>query len=287
MKPFTLIPLLQTLGVELNPERTKLVRHQDRECEVIELTAAGQLELYQSNQESEIFKDCDQILIFTADGGSRSLFTGLYQVKGVDFDPSRRWPADYLYPNASVGAYWYHLVKDSNLQEFELRLVIDWGQAMRAWHQWLRPHQDKLVIEIKASGRGAPFPGYDDVVLDFDDLCNILRQREANPDWYHGLSKVSGVYLIQDTSPNSGHLYVGSAYGADGIWGRWSTYGDCGHGGNVRLRELCERDPGRQRNFRFSILQTMPLSADKDQVLAAEVIWKKKLGTRAFGLNHN
>jgi len=41
----------------------------------------------------------------------------------------------------------------------------------------------------------------------------------------------------------TGKLYVGSAYGDSGVWGRWREYARSGHGGNLHLRRLVQRDP--------------------------------------------
>jgi hypothetical protein len=49
------------------------------------------------------------------------------------------------------------------------------------------------------------------------------------------LASVAGVYLISDTL--TGKLYVGSATGEGGIWGRWCQYVD-GHGHNIQLKRL-------------------------------------------------
>ena len=284
-KQLRLTALLRALGVDLASKRIKLVRHQDHRFDIAELRALGQLDIYQSNQGRPVFKDCDSLLTFSSDGGSRSELLGLYHVRGVLEDSTRKWPTGFKYADAPAGPFWYDIEKDDALSDMEGRLVIDWGGATRAWHQWMDSAKDKLVVEIKARGRQMPFSGYDDVVLSFDDLQRIVANEEANRDWFHALSKVSGVYLIQDL--DSGDQYVGSAYGTSGIWGRWSRYVDTQHGDNVELRELCTQNPGRHRRFCFSILKTLPLSSDKDQVIAVETTWKKKLGTRAFGLNSN
>lgn len=284
-KNLCLTALLLAMGVDLPPKRTKLVRHQDYRYNTAKLLAAGQLDIYQDNQGKPVFEKCDSILAFSADGGSRSEFLGLYHIRGVTKNRERRWPTNFIYRDLEPGPHWYKTEKDDALKHLEQRLVIDWGGGTRAWHQWLNPGNDKLVIEIKAPGRHMPFTGYDDVVLSFEDLNRIVANPASNLDWMHALSKVSGVYLIQDIE--SGDLYVGSAYGMSGIWGRWSAYAESRHGRNVRLRDLCERLPQRHNSFRFSILKTMPLSADKDQVIAYETTWKQKLGTRAYGLNCN
>jgi len=99
------------------------------------------------------------------------------------------------------------------------------------------------------------------------------------------LSNVYGVYLILDKK--AGQQYVGSAYGKDGIWGRWSHYEKSKHGDNKILIELLEKDPSRYKHFQFSILSVLSNSSMYDQVIQLESITKEKLGTRVFGLNAN
>ena len=95
----------------------------------------------------------------------------------------------------------------------------------------------------------------------------------------NALSSVNGIYLIRDKS--SGKLYVGSAYGEDGLYGRWLNYAHNGHGGNKELKGL---DPNQ---FEFSILEIIPPTSSAEEVIHRENRWKEKLGTRAFGLNAN
>jgi hypothetical protein len=78
----------------------------------------------------------------------------------------------------------------------------------------------------------------------------------------------------------TGEQYVGSACGREGIWGRWQSYAENVHGGNVILKERCETVPGFKDGLLYSILQTSPTSTSKDEVLAIEASYKKKLGTR-------
>ena len=100
------------------------------------------------------------------------------------------------------------------------------------------------------------------------------------------LSATKGVYLISDTK--TGKQYVGSAYGVDGIWGRWSDYVNTnGHGGNKLLKELVSSDKDYANNFRFSILMLLPSSVTDKEAIEKEQLFKKKLGTYAFGLNKN
>lgn len=96
---------------------------------------------------------------------------------------------------------------------------------------------------------------------------------------------MAGVYLIVQSS--TGAQYVGSAYGPKGILGRWKAYTLNGHGGNERLRELHSVNPYSYREFRYSVLRTLPKSLTAKEVIKYETFYKNKLGTRAFGLNAN
>jgi len=107
----------------------------------------------------------------------------------------------------------------------------------------------------------------------------------VNKQWKMMLSNVYGVYLILDTI--TGQQYIGSAYGKEGLWGRWSNYIQTRHGGNKILIELLKEDPLRYKKFRFSILNVVPNSSLREEVIHLEQITKEKLGTRAFGLNSN
>jgi hypothetical protein len=141
------------------------------------------------------------------------------------------------------------------------------------------------VIEVLPKGYVRAFPGYLDFVLKQQELREIVANPEANRTWHSMLSEVAGIYLIVDQ--RTGRQYVGSAYGASGILGRWSEYVRCGHGGNKQLIELMEEDPGCVDHFTFSLLRTLPRTLTKNEVIKIEGLYKNKLGSRAFGLNAN
>jgi excinuclease UvrABC nuclease subunit len=58
--------------------------------------------------------------------------------------------------------------------------------------------------------------------LSFNELNKIINSPGINTTWVTSLSSVNGVYLIQDKETDK--LYVGSAYGDNGIYGRWASY---------------------------------------------------------------
>jgi hypothetical protein len=99
------------------------------------------------------------------------------------------------------------------------------------------------------------------------------------------LSSVYGVYLLTDKK--TGKHYVGSAYGNQGIWGRWSDYiYDC-HGNNKELKELYAIQSREyfEEFFKFTILEVLSKSLVPEEVIQRENLWKQKLQTVKFGYN--
>jgi hypothetical protein len=133
---------------------------------------------------------------------------------------------------------------------------------------------------------GRPFPGYEDIDLSFDELETLVRNNR--PDWKAALENAKGIYLITDTK--TARRYVGSAYGELGIWSRWRSYVESGHGGNVELRSLAN-DPSLgycRANFRFALLEHRSSRTPDDVVVERETFWKHILFTRGEGgLNRN
>ena len=128
------------------------------------------------------------------------------------------------------------------------------------------------------------FPGFNNVLLSLTMLKTLVR--ELNPSWLTALSNVAGVYLISDTS--TGKNYVGSAYGGDGIWQRWTAYATTGHGGNKELRTLLKQDGTKHAQFfQFTLLEICDLNTSDDYIISRETHWKNALLSREFGLNKN
>lgn len=142
-----------------------------------------------------------------------------------------------------------------------------------------------------------PFPGYANVNISFNDLLVQIEDLE----WKSPLSAVSGIYLLTDTQTNK--KYVGSAYGTNGIYGRWRNYLDRGYDKeeeqsgtnfpNSQLRQIAT-NPNLgliyiKNYFKFTILETIPNNTAKNDVIKRENYWKEVLNTRSrdFGYNSN
>ncbi|MGK0388820.1 MAG: hypothetical protein ACI94Y_001552 [Maribacter sp.] len=140
------------------------------------------------------------------------------------------------------------------------------------------------MVEIQPGLHYRQLSDYFEFILKFQELKEMILNQYK--DWKRMLSITKGVYLINDTQ--TGKLYVGSAYGEQGIWGRWSKYVSTrGHGNNKTLKQLLILDKDYAINFRFSILMLLLKIITPDQAIAQEKLFKNKLGTNSFGLNNN
>lgn len=279
-----LIDILRLAGFDPKVP-TKLVRHQDRRYPVVELRRHNWLELYQSYQSKPKFHSAKQIVSFYGLHGTRAGFYGVYNVLGHQAHQPREGPimasCDWSSEWNRDARFSYDLQRDPRFDDFRDRIVIDWGPGTLAWVQDL---VDKPVLQILEPGRGLPpFEDYLEFSLKYDQLKGLFRNEDAHQDWKAHLSAVGGVYLI--LAEGTGDLYVGSASGVEGIWGRWRDYAKSEHGGNVQLRKLIQSDSSYPHAFRFSLLQILPKTTVKKELIQHEERYKQKLGTRAKGLN--
>lgn len=268
-------------------QSVKLVRHQNAGGLIPKLKAHNQLEIYQKFQVKPVFQGCEFIVGFIGEIGSASRLLGVYSVDGCDGPRAHEAVPGYLDQSMFAdprGHYRYELTKKRGFEDLEDRLVIDWGKSTRSWHQWLKG-STKEIIEISPRGYLKPFPGYEDFILTHNELKKLFANSSANREWRDLLKATAGIYMILDTE--SGKQYVGSASGENGIWARWRSYSENGHGGNIELIALQKSNPEAASHFEFSILRTLPRSMTRKAVITYEGLYKDKLGSRAFGLNLN
>jgi hypothetical protein len=152
----------------------------------------------------------------------------------------------------------YRLELVGTHQHFIGRLILSFHRrsTMRGRDFYLEKHYNDFVVSeiLRECYSGERFPGYENINHDFSQLEMIFRNGLL--DWKTALGNVKGVYLIVDKS--NGKKYVGSAYNETGpIWARWQCYISSGHGGNVELRALIDREgvDYARKNFKFSILE--------------------------------
>lgn len=249
--------------------KVKLVRHKDARLNVYNLYRQNKdafLE-YQSAQSKPVFHDVDYIVSFIGEDNCRARFIGVYKIiaeKNID-EKLRKDPSDIFF---------YEMEEMSGFEELKERVIVKWSNTI-AWNQWYKNEME--VVEITKGFKKKPFTSYLDFILPFDELKELVNDKSNDNEWRLMLSKIYGVYVIRDTKTNK--LYIGSAYGKEGVWQRWEKYvATNGHGGNKSLKELVNADPQYGSNFAFSLLVIMSKNTSDDVVRGQEQLLKNKLG---------
>jgi len=269
---FTIQELLFKRGLS-KTTKIKLVRHKSPHHDLYDKYKFDKkwfLE-YQEEQHQPVFSNCEYIVSFLGEEGRRSRFIGVFKIKGIK--------------KRTKTHYYYEIIEEKGFEDINERVIIDWGGSTRAWTQWIK--QEKTIIEIQPSFLKKTFTDYLDFVLDFSELKKIVKEKDNFSDWHLRLSSVAGIYCILDKS--NGKQYIGSASGDEGgILGRWKEYVNTnGHANNKLLKGLMRKDLNYSRYFQFTILMTLSKSLTRTEVTRKEELFKKKLGSRAFGLNLN
>jgi hypothetical protein len=262
----------------LDPDEGRLVRHDVRGRQYWEHSRADFDHFASSQKPAKTpYRGTKVAFQFVAYGRTEALFVGAHRVLDQWLhrdDPSRMTRAHHpesVYKDMWPGREMYDLERIQEMDDLSGRVVIDWGPGTRSWSQWLN-RRDKPIVELRAQVNAPRFPGFEDFEATIEHVPTLPIP------WQEALASVSGVYLIVTSD---GQQYVGSAYGAGGLLGRWLNYADNGHGGNQRLRN----NPVFDATVR--VLRIMDPSTPPDRVIAEEARWKHRLGSRAYGLNAN
>lgn len=269
----------------LDPAKVQLIRHVMNDKDFRACYEKNMVKEYTGEQKKDFNKGYDYWAVFISGKGTEARFYKLYRVGTVMPRCPEVMPKDYPCPQTfeKPGDY-YELEESDLLKEFENRLIIEWGGAARAWHQ--KGTTEKEIVEIKNNHHKVKFVGYENVVLSYEKLKEIVENDMEHYElWHTALSNVKAVYLILDTK--NGQQYVGSAYGDDGLLERWKCYADTFHGNNKLLKDLICDYPDRYQYFQFSILQIFSMSTPDEIIINAESLWKRKLGTKEYGMNAN
>lgn len=282
-EPLGIVDLLKLRGFDAN-RPTKFVRHQDpMRFDVHDLLRRGWLETYQSFQGRPVFDGCERIVSFIGMGGTKARLVGVYRILGPKRSGRKVPSPPGCPPGIGQGRWYYDLERETGYEDLEHRVVIEWGKGALAWFQWL---SNKEVIELLPKGQlRPPFRDYLEFTLTHSELVDLYQHEDANREWRARLAAVAGVYLVLATT--TGAQYVGSAYGSAGIWGRWAAYARDGHGGNVLLKKLIAADSNYPDAFSYSILQILPKTFARSELLEWEQRYKEKLGSRVQGLQGN
>lgn len=290
---FTLNDLLKLQGID--PAGVLVMRHSPvepslkRKLPWLAVEKPEVFNAYQQTQGERVEKamlSAKYVASFLAHGGSRGLFVGLYKIgKTKTLTHAAYWKVSAYAEMKAYGmigfqaesrptCLWFDLALQDAYRHWQGKLIVDWPPPGRAWWRWADRNEIDVHAVLEENALMLAMPDWQDLILSWDDLAVMPKS------WRESLAHMRGVYFIFDSRSNKG--YVGSAYGADNLLGRWISYSRSGHGGNRLLRQC---DP---KDFSFSILQRVSPDMEARQIVELEATWKRRLHTLApMGLNDN
>jgi len=281
---------------DIDPQQVLVLRHRPPELELNKVfrwladVKPDVFNAYQQTQGEKVEKAmlrAKYVASFIGHEAGKAVFVGLYSI-GATRPLTRKeyWEVPAYVEMKAFGmkglseetgrssVLWFDLVLTEFCASWKGKLIVAWPPLDRSWWRWSDRNQMRIVAILEDSALVAVKPKWIEIMLTWEQLGGLPTQ------WKSALSEWRGIYYILDTSDAKG--YVGSAYGADNLLGRWLTYAASGHGGNSLLRG---RDP---RHFRFTILQLVAPDSDSEDVIRLEGTWKERLHTRRpYGLNDN
>ena len=283
---------------EIDTQTTLIMRHRPEQpalARVLPWLADEHPDAFNAYQSTQNTKEQNQLrkasllASFVASGVGEAVFVGMYEVNigkrrsasDINKIPAFAKLVEFGFPKAKQSTHWFELKPKTMLSDYKGRLTIEWSggsQGGRSWSRWSTSTAGNgfpivNILESSILSSAKLMPDWDILSFSWQDLHAIPKS------WSASISQWRGVYFILDTSDGKG--YVGSAYGADNIWGRWINYAKTGAGGNKMLKT---RDPS---NFRFTILQRLSPDTPSKEVIEIENSWKVRLHTKEFGLNIN
>lgn len=217
------------------------------------------------------------------------LFVGAYVINEIEsFRHTNSKGISFDYANAT------------RLTEYDIyvnRLLVNWTNLPQQFFYTSKEIINQMIVSEICSKpyfeQDSEFPGYENLSKSYIDL----KVHWNNKSWVNQLSSIYGVYLITDTK--EGKLYIGSAYGNDGVYGRWSVYLKDGYDKdeledskypNLKLRELVNSKGIAyiQKHFQYTLLEIFTKTElGKKQALEREKYWKNVLKSKEHGYNAN
>ncbi len=262
-----------------------LVRHSKNEKNCLLHYNEGLMKEYTSVQKPSFPRQFGYIMSFVSCGGTSAVLDAVYQVNGFSQNNDVLNP-EYVekYPqNVVQGEQIFIDLEGIDIfANYTQKLVINWGKAAIAWYQ--KATNDKPILSLYPQ-KTKEFVGFENLILSFSELKDILQDEILYADWHTALKNVNAIYLITNTK--NGKQYVGSAYGSNGLLGRWKCYAQTIHGGNKGIIEELKAKAEEYQNFQFSILQILSKNLLNDEIVHVETTYKNKLLTKEFGMNRN
>lgn len=218
------------------------------------------------------------------------LFVGAYLIKETNSQIKQ----------VTYGNHHVKFALAERLEEYDKfieKVLVNHTNTGQSWFYVNPKIIESVVVEsvnsISYFNQTSHFPGYENISFSYQEL----KKNWSNSSWRQYLSAVYAVYVITDVK--TGKLYVGSAYGDNGVYGRWSTYLSKGYDKsemeenrypNKRLCEIVEKYGISyiKKYFQYSLLEIFPKNdVGKQKALQRERYWKKLLKSKEHGYNAN
>ncbi|MCL1698343.1 MULTISPECIES: GIY-YIG nuclease family protein [unclassified Lysinibacillus] len=266
-----------------NLDKTLLIRHSLKNERFIYAYRDGFLREYTQNQSPHFFDNYDHVIVFSADEGTTSKYLTSYEVRhGEKPNISSNCSPYLLEPYKGQIMHPLFDIPNDPLRTYENKLYIEWGKAAVRWYQ--KSTNDKIITQLVNTSQFV-FPGYENVLLTFQKLKEIIDNSQAYADWHIALSAINAIYAITDRS--NGKIYIGSSYNKSGLLGRWSDYATTIHGGNEAFKQLLAQNTTANLQFQYTILKVLPKDITALEAIEIENNYKRKLQTIPFGYNCN
>ena len=288
--------LLSEQGIDVSQSPVLVMRHRPTEPNLrkaLPWLAAENPNLYNTYQQSQRPKvekqlsKAEYLVSLFGHNSGEALYVGCYRVAGyreISFRQYWNMPQNQELKKLGMKgqtnrverptSLWFDLILTEKLADLKGKLITHW-HGERSWSRWAEDNTFRVKAILEESVLDKGMPHWDELRVSWRELANLPRS------WIDELKRWRGTYLIYDAK--DGRSYVGSAYGEENLYGRWSNYAASGDGGNKKLKR---RQPD---TFQFSILQIVSPTLERDEVIQIESKWKERLHTRhpKFGLNIN
>ena len=133
---------------QIDPKDVLLIRHPLSNNYCKKCYEDGFILEYTRIQKSSFTKDYKYWAVFVGNSGSTALYKGLYHVDGIAINESRFCPDGFPFPQFYNGEEAYFDLKELYISDdLKDRLMIDWGQSARMWHQ--KATNEKAVVAIQ------------------------------------------------------------------------------------------------------------------------------------------
>ncbi|MFE4142609.1 GIY-YIG nuclease family protein [Peribacillus sp. YIM B13472] len=281
MVHFYLSDLLQRCKYNLN--RTLLIRHSLKHERFINAYRDGFLREYTQKQPPHFFDGYDKVIVFSADEGTTGKYLKSFEVRhgktpfvSQDCSPFllESYKDEIMHPLFEID--------NDPLITYENKLFIEWGKAAVKWYQ--KGTNEKSITQLVNTSQFV-FPGYENILLSYNELKQIIYDRQTYADWHVALGSINAIYAITDRS--NGKIYIGSSYNKNGLLARWSEYATTIHGGNEVFKQLFSQNSNAHLHFQYVILKVLPKDITALEAVEVENVFKRKLQTIPFGYNHN